>query len=90
LTLCDATTAQYEGGPAYKPEYSWKQNALIVSQDPVALDYTGWQIIERKRAEKGLKTLEAEGRAPRYIATATDAEHRLGTNDPGRIAVDEV
>ena len=64
----------YEGGPAYKPEFSWKQNALIVSQDPVALDYTGWQIIERKRAEKGLKTLEAEGRAPHYIATAADAD----------------
>jgi uncharacterized protein (DUF362 family) len=90
LTLCDATTAQYEGGPAYKPEYSWRHNALIVSQDPVALDYTGWQIIERKRAEKGLKTLEAEGRAPHYIATAADAGHQLGTNDPGRITVAEV
>jgi len=90
LTICDATTTQYEGGPAYKPEYSWNYNALIVSQDPVALDYTGWQIIERKRAEKGLKTLEAEGRMPHYIATAADAEHRLGTNDPGRIAVAEV
>jgi len=90
LTICDATTAQYEGGPAYKPEYSWKQNALIVSRDPVALDYTGWQIIERKRAEKGLKTLEGEGRAPHYIATAADAGHRLGTNDPRRIAVIEV
>ncbi|MGP8260446.1 MAG: DUF362 domain-containing protein [Acidobacteriaceae bacterium] len=90
LTICDATTAQYEGGPGYKPEYSWKHNALLVSQDPVALDYTGWQIIERKRAEKGLKTLEAEGRAPHYIATAADAEHRLGTNDPGRIALAEV
>jgi uncharacterized protein (DUF362 family) len=90
LTLCDATTAQYEGGPAYKPEYSWKQNALLASQDPVALDYTGWQIIERKRAEKGLKTLEGEGRAPHYIATAADAGHRLGTNDPRRIAVAEV
>jgi uncharacterized protein (DUF362 family) len=90
LTICDATTAQYEGGPGYKPEYSWKQNALLVSQDPVALDYTGWQTIERKRAEKGLKTLEAEGRAPHYIATAADAEHRLGTNDPGRITVAEV
>ena len=84
LTICDATTAQYEGGPAYKPEYSWNYNALIVSQDPVALDYTGWQIIERKRAEKGLKTLEAEGRAPHYITTAADAGHRLGTNDPRR------
>jgi uncharacterized protein (DUF362 family) len=90
LTICDATTAQYEGGPAYKPEYSWKHNALIVSQDPVALDYTGWQIIERKRAEKGLKTLEAEGRAPHYIATAADAGHRLGMNDHGRITVAEV
>ncbi len=90
LTICDATTASYEGGPGYKPEYIWKNNALIVSQDPVALDYTGWQIIERKRAEKGLKTLEGDGRAPHYIATAADAQHRLGTNDPRRIAVVEV
>ena len=90
LTICDATTASYEGGPGYKPEYSWKNNALIVSQDPVALDYTGWQIIERKRTEKGLKTLEGDGRAPHYIATAADAQHRLGTNDPRRIAVVEV
>ena len=86
LTICDATTASYEGGPGYKPEYSWKNNALLVSQDPVALDYTGWQIIERKRAEKGLKTLESDGRAPRYIATAADVQHRLGTNDPRRIS----
>ncbi len=89
LCICDATTAMYEGGPAYKPEHSWKNNALLVSQDPVALDYTGWQIIERKRAEKGLKTLEAEERAPRYIATAADQEHRLGTNDPKRITTVE-
>jgi len=90
LTICDATTACFEGGPGYKPEYSWKNNALMVSQDPVALDYTGWQIIERKRAEKGLNTLEGEKRAPHYIATAADAQHRLGTNDPRRIAVVEV
>jgi uncharacterized protein (DUF362 family) len=90
LTICDATTACFEGGPGYKPEYSWKNNALMVSQDPVALDYTGWQIIERKRAEKGLKTLEGDKRAPHYIATAADPQHRLGTNDPRRIAVVEV
>ena len=89
LTICDATTATYEGGPGYKPQYSWKNNGLIVSRDPVALDYVGWQMIERKRAEKGLKPLEAEKRAPLYIATAADAQHRLGTNDPKRIAVVE-
>jgi uncharacterized protein (DUF362 family) len=89
LIICDATTAQYEGGPAYKPEYSWKLNDLIVSQDPVALDYTGWQMIERKRAERGLKPLERDGRKPHYIATAADGQHRLGMNDPARIAVVE-
>jgi len=90
LTICDATTACYEGGPGFKPQYAWQENAVIISQDPVALDYTGWQIIERKRAGKKLKTLEADGRLPRYIATAADAQHRLGTNDPRRIEILEV
>jgi uncharacterized protein (DUF362 family) len=90
LIICDATTAMYEGGPGYKPEHSWNANSLLVSTDPVALDHTGWKMIERKRAEKGWKTLEAEERAPRYIATAADAEHRLGTNDPTKISLVEV
>ena len=89
LSICDATTACYHGGPAFKPEFAWSQDALIVSQDPVALDHAGWQIIERKRAEQGLKTLEAEERAPHYIATAADANHHLGTNDPRRIVLVE-
>jgi uncharacterized protein (DUF362 family) len=90
LAICDATTAMYEGGPGFKPEHSWTPNSLMVSQDPVALDATGWQMIERKRAEMGLKTLEGEQRAPHYIATAADSQHRLGQCDPSRIAVVEV
>jgi uncharacterized protein (DUF362 family) len=90
LTICDATTAMYEGGPAFKPEHSWKCNGLLVSSDPVALDATGWRMIERKRAEKGLKTLEAEQRSPRYIVTAADREHRLGNCDPSCIEVVEI
>jgi uncharacterized protein (DUF362 family) len=89
LVICDATTAMYEGGPGFKPEHSWRLNSLLVSQDAVALDATGWQMIEHKRAEMGLKTLEAEQRTPRYIATAADGEHRLGHCDPSRIAVVE-
>jgi len=89
LIVCDATTAMYEGGLGFKPEHSWKADSLLVSQDPVALDSTGWQTIERKRAEMGLKTLEAEKRTPNYIATAADSEHRLGHCDPSRIAVVE-
>ena len=90
LTICDATTAQYEGGPSFMPQWTWPFNGLLVSRDPVALDYTGWQIIEKKRAEKGMKSLKEVGRAPTYIATAADAQHRLGTNDPGRIECVEV
>lgn len=85
LTICDAITAQYEGGPSYMPQWGWSYNGLIVSRDPVALDYTGWQIIERKRAEKGHKPLKDARRQPNYIATAADPAHRIGINDPARI-----
>ena len=87
LHICDATTAQYEGGPSFMPQWAWPHNGLLVSRDPVALDQIGWQIIERKRAEKGMKPLKGMKREPTYIATAADAHHRLGTNDPKRIEV---
>ena len=90
LTICDATTALYEGGPSFMPQWTWPYNGLIVGLDPVAVDYTGWQIIEKKRAAVGMKSLKEVGRAPRYIATAADAQHRLGINDPSRIDLVEV
>jgi len=90
LTICDALTAQYEGGPSYMPQWSWPFHGVLASEDPVALDYTGWQIIEKKRAEKGMKPLRELKREPAYIARAADALHGLGTNDPNRIEVVEV
>jgi uncharacterized protein (DUF362 family) len=90
LTICDAMTAQYDGGPSYMPQWSWPFNGLLVARDPVALDHVGWQLIEAKRAEKGLPSLRALKREPTYISTAADARHRLGTNDPKRIERVEV
>lgn len=90
LTICDATSGCYEGGPAFKPQFIWRPNALIAAQDSVALDRVAWHVIERKRAEMGLKTLAADGRAPSYIATAADAEHRLGNNDLRTITIEDV
>ncbi len=87
LTICEAVVAQYEGGPPYMPQWCWPMNSLILGCDPVALDSVGWQIIEAKRKEKGLKPLAAVGRNPDYIATAADKAHQLGTNDPARIEV---
>jgi uncharacterized protein (DUF362 family) len=90
FTIGDAMSSIYEGGPGFRPEHVWQPNALIVGEDRVALDHTAWQMLERKRAEMGLKTFEAVGRPPRYIATAADAAHGLGTNDPQRIHLVEV
>jgi uncharacterized protein (DUF362 family) len=89
LAICDAIVAQYEGGPSFMPQWSWPYNGLLVSTDPVALDYTGWRILERKRAERGMPPLRAARREPTYLARAADPQHRLGTNDPARIELVE-
>lgn len=90
LTIGDAMSSVYDGGPGFHSEHLWQPNALIVGEDRVAIDHTAWQMIERKRAEAGMTTLEAAGRPPRYIATAADPAHNLGVNDPQRIHLMEV
>ena len=85
LHICDALNAQYEGGPSFMPQWMWPYNGLLVARDPVALDYVGWKIIEKKRAEMGVQSLAELHREPHYIVTAADAQHRLGTVDPARI-----
>jgi len=90
LHICDGLNAQYDGGPSFMPQWMWPFNGLLVSRDPVALDYVGWKIIEKKRLEVGAKPLRELKREPAYIATAADAEHRLGTCDPQRIERVEV
>ena len=90
FTIGDAMSSVYDGGPGFHPERLWYPNALVVGEDRVAVDYTAWQMIERKRAEEGMPTLDGAGRAPKYIATAADAAHQLGTCDPQRIRLIEV
>jgi uncharacterized protein (DUF362 family) len=90
FTIGDAMSSVCDGGPGLHPEHLWQPNALIVGEDRVAIDHIAWQTIERRRAETGLPTLEAAGRPPRYIATAADAAHKLGTNDPKRIHLMEI
>ena len=68
FTVGDAISSVYDGGPGFRPERLWYPNALVVAEDRVAIDQTAWQIIEHKRAEAGMPTLEAVGRPPKYIA----------------------
>jgi uncharacterized protein (DUF362 family) len=90
LIVADAMTGCFEAGPMLKPQYAWRYNGILVATDPVAIDQTAWDIIERKRLERGLKPLSQVGLTPKYIAVAANPEHRLGTDDPNRIALQEV
>ena len=85
LTICDALTAQYEGGPPYMPQWAWNMDSLITAVDMVALDRMCWDIIEKKRRSGGFPTLKEANREPVYITTAADRNHRLGTDDPDKI-----
>ncbi len=69
LIVCDATRVQVHNGPAFFPKYAWEYGGLLVSRDPVALDYAGWQLIETGRKNSGLNTLKEAGREPVYIFT---------------------
>ncbi|MBM3333131.1 DUF362 domain-containing protein [Candidatus Sumerlaeota bacterium] len=88
LIVCDAIYAQYEAGPTYYPKYYYAADTIMAATDPVALDTVGWQMIEAKRREAGLKSLEDSGRPPRWLATA--AARGIGQNDLGKIDVADV
>jgi uncharacterized protein (DUF362 family) len=87
LIVCDALVAQYNGGPAYKPQWAWNFSGLLIGTDTVALDYVGANIIEQKRKEIRMPSLKQAGREPKYIQTA--ASLGLGTSDPSQIDVIE-
>ncbi len=90
LTICDALRCLYNGGPTGKPEWQWNYNGIIVGTDRVAIDQIGWQIIEEKRKEAGVKSLKDEGREPTYINIAAGLGYELGTNDVNKIEIRKV
>jgi len=83
LIVCDAILSQYNGGPGYKPQWTWNYNGIVVGRDPVALDQVCYDIIEEKRKEMRLPSLKQANREPKYISTA--AILGLGIDDPAKI-----
>jgi len=85
ISILDALLIQYHRGPAYHSQWAAEYGALIFSLDPVAADFTSWQIIEELRSAKGLPTLKEEGREPLYLKTAEKME--LGNASPANINI---
>ncbi len=85
LHLLDALNPAYQVPPPPGTQYRWEYGGLLASEDPVAIDVTGKQILESKRAQvKGeLWPLEPP---PTYLTTA-QTTYRLGQADPAFITV---
>jgi len=90
LIVCDALDVQYHGGPSFKPQFVVRHGAIIISTDPVAVDFYGWQVVEGYRKKRGLKNLESEGRKPTYILTAAKEPLKLGFADQAMVDVIEI
>lgn len=65
LNIVDGVRAQWDGGPGGRPQFIWEHKTMYFGTDPVALDKTGWKVIDQKRVEKGLSPI-AEGKASRF------------------------
>ena len=54
LHVVDAVKASYHGGPGGNPKYIWEHKTMYFGTDPVALDKTGWKVIDAKRKQQGM------------------------------------
>jgi uncharacterized protein (DUF362 family) len=77
LNICDALLGVVSGGPGGSPQIA--PNTIIMSQDIVATDYWGRQILE----ENGCGTINRA----HHVDTAAGAPYNLGTNDPSQMDV---
>jgi uncharacterized protein (DUF362 family) len=81
LIILDATEGCFDGGPAPQNSQTvWRENAIYVAADPVALDVTLRDVILAKRRAVGLPD---KLRQCRHIETA--AAKGLGVGDAARI-----
>jgi uncharacterized protein (DUF362 family) len=58
LHIVDAVRAQYHGGPSGRPQFQWEPKIMYFGTDPVALDKTGWKVLDAKRREVGMAPID--------------------------------
>jgi uncharacterized protein (DUF362 family) len=58
LNIMDGVKGGYENGPGITPQHVWEHKTMYFATDPVALDKTGWRVIDRKRVEAGMQPVD--------------------------------
>lgn len=81
LILVDAIFGEYKWVSGRSQDYVETTNQLLFGNDPVAIDYTGWQMIEKLRQHHGLNPVDPK---PIYIHKAA-VSYGLGNDDPKKI-----
>ncbi len=71
------------GPRGFSETYIWPYKGLIVGQDVVAVDATGYRIIQAKRLEEFGEEKPLETSAHHIVLA--DTRHHLGTSDPNKI-----
>ncbi len=71
LHVTDGYKIMYDGGPVEVVSFV-PHESVYVTTDPVAMDALGWELVDKIRAEKGMKSLKDVGREPGYIVAAAD------------------
>jgi uncharacterized protein DUF362 len=54
LNIVDGVRGLWNGGPGGRREFIWEHKTMYFGTDPVALDKTGWKVIDEKRDDEGL------------------------------------
>ena len=85
LIVLDAIYAEYKWVNGRDQRYVAVVNKILVGRDPVAIDYTGWQMLERLRREHEVGPICPH---PAFIAKA--AKMGLGVDDPTKIEYVEI
>jgi uncharacterized protein (DUF362 family) len=92
LHIVDAVRASYHGGPGGKPEFIWEPKTLYFGTDPVALDKTGWKVIDRKRQEVGMApvALSKPDEASQYLNCQVEHIEIAGQLGLGEFSDDKI
>ena len=77
LCVCDATRVLYEGGPQDKPAHRVPRDAVLVAEDPVAMDWAVLDLVNAERVQRELQRIE-DVRPPKFLHEAA----ARGLGDP--------
>lgn len=82
LIVGDALLPVANQGPQARAQFTWPYKAILASTDTVAIDYVGLKILDERRKEINLPSLEETGSAKCLFTAAAKG---LGTADMNQI-----